>query len=82
MDIGEVATIDKSNESNTQVSLPDVPFDVVHADIVLGTKTALGGIRYALFLIDRKTQHKYCYPLKPLKHDLLPQIKQFCAQID
>ena len=81
LDLGEVATINKNRESNNSVPLPDLPFDTIHTDIVYGSQTALGGIRYALFIIDRKTWHKYCYPLKSLKSDLLTKIKLFCSQI-
>ena len=53
LDLGEVSTIDKNKTNTSLVPLPDIPFNTVHCDIVYGSQTALGGVRYALFLVDK-----------------------------
>ena len=54
---------------------------MVHMDIVLGAKTAIGDIKYALFIVNRSTRKQQIYPLTSLKNDLLPAMKQFCFDI-
>ena len=39
-------------------------------DIVFGTKTAISGIKYGLFLIDRATRYKMIFPLRNLTDDI------------
>ena len=50
-------------------------------DIVFGAKTAIGGIKYALFIVDRATRKQHIYSLSSLKHDLLPALQTFCSDI-
>ena len=56
IDLGEVATIDRSKRNTTPLTLPIRFGDIIHCDILYGSNTAIKGFRYALFLID-----KHCY---------------------
>ena len=81
LDLGEVATIPKSSSPKTSVPLPNKFGSVIDMDIIYGTQTAYNGIKYALFLVDRATRHKFVLPMKNLKTDLLPTLQQFCSNI-
>ena len=72
LNIGEVATIDKTRISTNPVPLPQKFGDVMHADIGYGCSAGLTGIKYALFIVDRATRHKYVYPIRSLQDDILP----------
>ena len=50
-------------------------------DIVFGAKTAISGIKYALFVVNRATRKLQIYSLCSLKNDLLPALQQFCSEI-
>ena len=80
IDLGEVATIDKSKRNTTPLTLPLSFGEVVHCDILYGSNIAIKGFRYALFLIDKATCFKFVYGLKTL-NDVLPIFKRFCADI-
>ena len=75
LDIGETATIPKSSAPKSTVPLPNKFGAVKHMDIIYGTVSAYGGIKYALFLVDRATRHKFILPMTNLKNDLLPTLK-------
>ena len=53
----------------------------MHMGIVYGTSTAINGIRYGLFIVDRATRLRFILPLKNLKSDLLPTLKTLCNNI-
>jgi len=55
--------------------------DAVHMDIIYGSNTAINGIKYPLFIVDRATRFKFLYPLKNLKEDILTSIQQFAFDI-
>ena len=50
-DHGEVATLPKRRRNKTPRDPPALFGDVFHYDIVYGASTAIGGYRYALFLL-------------------------------
>ena len=50
-------------------------------DIIYGTVPAFDGVKYALFLVDRATRHKFILPMQNLKQDLLPTLQTFCKNI-
>ena len=81
LDIGEAATIDKPRRNTDPLPLPLQPGDVVHADILFGSGTAIGGAKYALFLVDRASRHKYIYPIQNLSEDILPAFIKFFNEI-
>ena len=81
MDLGDVATIHPRHRTTANLPLPTNPYDIVHIDIVFGTKTAIGGIKYALFIVDRASRKRHIYSLTSLKHDLLPALIKFCSEI-
>ena len=81
IDIGEAATIDRHKRNTKPLTLPTKLGDIVHMDVLYGSNTAIGGIKYALFLVDKATRNKFVYPIKNLKEDILPAIKQFCMDI-
>ena len=79
IDIGQVSTIDKSKKNTEPLGLPPNFGDVIHLDILYGAGVAHGGIKYALYLVDRSTRYKCIYPLKHLGEDVLTKIQQFCS---
>ena len=81
MDLGSMSTVDKSNRNTTPINLPSKFGDVVHMDILYGSATAHGQIKYALYLIDRATRYKSIYPIKDLSTDILPAIQLFCNEM-
>jgi len=82
LDLGEVSTIDKSKRNTNPLDLPKHLGDVVHMDIIFGSNTAINGIKYSLFIVNRATRFKFLYPLKSLKDDILPAIQQFALDIN
>lgn len=68
--LGDVAAIPTPKRNHNSLSLPLKFGDIFHMDIVFGSKTAIGGIKYGLFLIDRATRYKIILPLKNLKTDI------------
>mmetsp|Transcript_21148 Transcript_21148/g.26890 ORF Transcript_21148/g.26890 Transcript_21148/m.26890 type:complete len:438 (+) Transcript_21148:1038-2351(+) len=77
-DPGELATLPKSKRNTNPITKPEKFGDVVHFDIVYGLGTAIGGYRYALWLVDRATRYVFEYPLKTLQEDeLLKAIQLF-----
>ena len=76
LNLGEVATIDKTKISKTPVPLPKHFGDVMHADIGYGCTAGIAGVKYALFIVDRATRHKYIYPIKSLEHDIVPAFQK------
>ena len=80
IDLGSVATIDKSKRNTTPLSLPASFGDIIHCDILYGSRTSITGYRYALYLIDKATRFKIEYDLKSL-NDVLSTFKKFCADI-
>jgi len=81
LDIGDIATIDKPQRNTSPLPLPINPGDVIHADILFGSGPAIGGAKYALFLVDRASRHKYIYPIQNLKEDILPSFIKFFNDI-
>ena len=75
---GEMATL-KSSRRNTQLSNTNnlQPSKVYNMDIAYGPTVAIGGIRYALVLIDRKTKRKFIYRPKNLKSSIQNALNQF-----
>ena len=81
IDLGDVVTIPKSKRNTLPLPLPPHFGDTMHMDIVYGTATAINGIRYGLFIVDRATRMRFILPIKNLKNDLLPTLKTFCNNI-
>ena len=81
VDIGTTATIDKNNKNTSPLPLPNQFGQVMHMDILFGSRTAIAGIKYALFIVDRATRQKFILPLTNLKNDILDQLKQFCQEL-
>ena len=78
LDAGQVATVDKSRKNTTPLDLPSSFGEVIHLEILYGAGTAHGGVKYALYLVDRATRYKCIYPLKNLGDDILTQMQAFC----
>ena len=72
LELGEVATIDKTRIPTNPVQLPRNFGDAMHVDIGYGCNCGLAGVKYALFIVDRATRYKYVYPIKSLSDDILP----------
>jgi len=77
VDIGETANMDKSNRNTFPLPLPTRLGDTVHMDIIFGSTTAIGGYKYSIFIVDKATRHKYLYPVKSLKTDIIPTLQKF-----
>ncbi len=77
IDPGEVASMKSSRRNTTPSNLPNHYSDVWHLDIGFGPCTAIGGIKYTLLAVDKKTRYKLVYGLKNLKSSLLAAIKSF-----
>ena len=75
---GEAATM-HSKRRNTTVSDTTKlsPGKVYNMDIAYGPTVGIGGIKYALVLIDRKTKRKLIYGLKNLKQSIRNALEQF-----
>jgi hypothetical protein len=79
---GETATLPKRKSNSSSVPRPNEVGDVFHYDIGHGNGTAIGNIKYVLFLVDRKTRIKYVFGLKDLEHaTILHQMKKFIQTI-
>ena len=50
-------------------------------DVLYGACVAHGGTKYALCIVDQTTRYKSIYPLTNLGHDVLTQLKQYCADM-
>ena len=79
LNLGQVATLPKRNRNTAKSSVEDLEVgDVIHYDIGHGTGSAIGGIRYTLVLIDKKSSHLFEYGLKSVKENsILAAIKKF-----
>ena len=75
---GEMATMPKQSRITTPLQRPERFGDTVHFDIVYGSGTAIGGHRYALWFVDRRSKHIKEYPLKSLaSDDILKALRLF-----
>ena len=81
IDLGNTSTNAKSKRNTTPLTLPQSFGEVVHMDILYGSATAHGQVKYALYLIDCATRYKAIYPIQDLSTDILPSIKQYCNDI-
>ena len=57
---GETATMNKKDRNKIPVPHPSSFRDIFHYDIGHGDCTAMGGIKYAIFIVKCKTCHKFC----------------------
>ena len=69
-------TMPKQCRNKTPLQRPERFGDVLHFDILYGSGTAIGGYRYALWFVDRRSKHIEKYPLKSLASDEL--LKSLC----
>ena len=78
---GEVPTLRSSKRNKVPSKLPKNFSDVWHMDIVYGPCTAIGGIKYALLLIDKKTRKCYIYGLKNMKTSIKSALQKFVNDV-
>ena len=78
---GEIATIRSKNRNKNKSPLPKNFSDVWHMDIVYGPCTAIGGIKYALLLIDKKTRKCYIYGLTNMKGSIKEALQKFVTDV-
>ena len=71
LNIGDTTTLDKP-VSHAVIPPAHKFADVIHIDIGYGCSSGLGGVKYALFAVDRATRHRYIYPISSLAEDTLP----------
>ena len=81
LELGEVATIDKTKIATSPVRLPKNFGDVMHTDIGYGCSTSTNGVKYDLFVVDRATRYKFVYPIKRLQNDTLPTFQSLVREI-
>ena len=55
--------------------------DIVHVDILFGSKTWINGVKHTFFIVDRAKRFKYLYPLKNHKDNIMPAIQKFSIDI-
>ena len=79
--LGSVAKINKSSRHTSPIPRPEQFGDVIHCDIVFGSKAAFGGITHALFLVDRHSRCKFMYPLTNLTTDVVKAFQRFLTQV-
>ena len=77
LDSGSTASLRSSNKNKVPNAAPPNVGDVWHMDIGFGPCTAIGGIKYTLLLVDKKSRYKLVYGLKNLKSLLLDAVKSF-----
>jgi hypothetical protein len=82
LDPGETASLRAANRNKDKSPLPDNIGDVYHCDIGFGPTKAIGGVMYTLMFVDKKTRHKFVYPLENLTSDILTQVKQFLIDVN
>ena len=81
-DPGKMATMPKQCRNTTPLQPPKRFGDIFHFDIVYGSGTAIGGYRYALWLMDRRSKHIEQYPLKFLvSGEFLKSLRLFCRDM-
>ena len=66
IELGDVVNLKAARKNKTPVPKPPNFLDVVHGDLAYGDCTSVGGVRYALLLVDRSTRFSLCYGLKSL----------------
>jgi len=77
-----VAIMRKGNRSKTPAPQPGEIGHTFHYNIGFGTTNALGGIRYALLIIDREARHLYNYGLRNLaEQSLVGAVQKFIKEI-
>ena len=81
LDISEVTTLDNTNINKEPVNLPSKFENVIHVIIGHGYNTGIGGVKYALFVVDRASRYKYIFKLKSLKKDTFPSFKQLITDM-
>ena len=70
-DPSDMATMPEQRRNTTPLQRPDRFGDVVHFDNVYGSGIAIGGYRYALWFVDRRSNNIEQYPLNSLEYDEL-----------
>jgi hypothetical protein len=77
VDPGTAATMSSSRRNTSPSSPPAAYSDVWHIDIGYGPCSAIGGYKYTLMAVDKRTRYKLVYGLKNLTSSLLASIQQF-----
>ena len=77
---GSTASIRSKNKNRVPNDLPSSTGKVWHMDIGFGPCTSIGGIKYTLLFVDKRSRYKLVYGLKNLKSSLLDGMKQFLAE--
>ena len=81
-DLSKMATMPKKLRNTTPLQRLEQFEDVFHFDIVYGSRTAIGGYRYALWLLNRCSKRIEQYPLKSLaSNELLVSLRLFCRDM-
>ena len=78
LDEGETATLKSKHKNSTLSDTSTLKVgERFNMDIVYGPTVGIGGIKYALLLIDRKSKRKFIYGLKNLKDSIRNALQQF-----
>ena len=81
LDLGDTANMPKTTHNTSVTALPPSPGNTVHIDIICGSGTAINGIRYVLFAVDKCSCHKCIYPMRNLKSDIITPLEQLLKDI-
>ena len=65
----EMITMPKKRRNTTPLQSPEQFGDIVYFGIVYGSGTSIGGYRYSLLLVDRRSKHIEQYSFKSLAYD-------------
>ena len=82
LDPGETASLKAAQRNKEKSPLPENIGDIYHCDIGFGPSKAIGGVLYTLLFVDKKSRHKFVYPLENLTTDILAQVKQFLVDVN
>jgi hypothetical protein len=77
IDSGETASMKSSRRNTTPLKIPENIGDVWHIDIGFGPCASIGGYKYTLMAVDRRSRYKLIYGLKNLKTSLLKAMQCF-----
>jgi hypothetical protein len=81
LDMGDLATLQKTARNTSPVPRPECFGDVIHMDIVFEPSISLGNVHNGLLFTDRYSRMTYIYPLQNLSTDIRKQLEAFFAHL-
>jgi len=81
LDMGDLATLQKTARNTSPVPRPECFGDVIHMDIVFEPSISLGNVHNGLLFTDRYSRMTYIYPLQNLSTDIRKQLEAFFVHL-